>query len=42
MKIKTSKKPETKKTVAKKCTKCVAKKTAAKKPALLWAAYQAR
>ena len=34
MKIKTSKKPETKKTVAKKCTKCVAKKTAAKKPAL--------
>ena len=30
MKIKTSKKPETKKTVAKKCTK----KTAAKKPAL--------
>ena len=34
MKIKTSKKLETKKTVAKKCTKCVAKKTAAKKPAL--------
>ena len=34
MKIKTSKKPETNKTVAKKCTKCVAKKTAAKKPAL--------
>lgn len=34
MKIKTSKKPETKKTVAKKCTKCVSKKTAAKKPAL--------
>ena len=33
MKIKTSKKPETKKTVAKKCAKCVAKKTAAKKPA---------
>ena len=34
MKIKTSKKLETKKTVAKKCAKCVAKKTAAKKPAL--------
>lgn len=34
MKIKTSKKPATEKTVAKKCAKCVAKKTAAKKPAL--------
>lgn len=34
MKIKTVKKPATKKTVAKKCTKaCVAKKTPAKKPA---------